>query len=197
MPYVLGGVVRVELDKHVVERRADLNGSGTLQRQADQLDGYGSGSATRAHDRIAESLDDRIRRPNNGQTLELHVANFRAEINVATALGRIVIRAQCDITTNEIGFTLMDAVGVKQMRLVKDTDNEKILSIRPQVSVSIGRLIANRAGYEKGSTHECAGPGRARVSEGCVPKDRKIHAAAHGHEVGLKKHIERRRETAG
>src|SRR5947209_4063868 len=90
----------------------------------------------------------------------------------------------------------MDAVGVKQLRLGKDLDNKEILSIRPRASVFIGGLIANWAGYEAGSARVSAGPGRARVSKGLVPKDWKTWAAAHGHEVGLKIHSERRLEGA-
>src|SRR6266481_4226808 len=107
MPLVICEVGGVEHDKHVIERGADWNGSGTLQRQADHLDGYCS-RATRAHDRIETPLDDGIRRPNNGPTCELHVANSRAEIYVGTALGRIVIRTQFNpftIISIEIGFT--------------------------------------------------------------------------------------------
>src|SRR6266481_5519758 len=114
MPLVICEVGGVEHDKHVVERGADLNWSGTLQRQADHLDGYCSGRATRAHDRIEAPLDNSICRPNNGPTRELHVANSRAEIYVGTALGRVVIRTQFNIfniISIEIGFTAMDEVG--------------------------------------------------------------------------------------
>src|SRR6266446_1262752 len=92
----------------------------------------------------------------------------------------------------------MDAVGVKQVRLVKDPDRKGILSIRPRVSVFIGGLIANWADYEEGSARVSAGPERAaRVSsKDFVPKDWKTWAAAHGHQVGLKIHIERRFEGA-
>jgi hypothetical protein len=196
MPLVICEVGGVEHDKHVVGRGADLNGMGTLQRQADHLDGYWSGRAARAHGRIEAPLDNSICRPNNGPTLELHVANSRAKIYVATALGRIVIRTQFNITAREIGSSSTDDVAVNQLQLEKDIEKKKIFSIRPQVGVSIGRLIANWAGYEEGCARVSAGPGRARVSEDFVPKDWKTHAAAHGHQVGLKIHIERRREGA-
>src|SRR4030088_3498750 len=108
MPLVICEVGRVEHDKHVVERGADLNGSGTLQRQADHLDGYWKGRATRPYSPIEAPLDDRIPRANNGPTRELHVANSRAEIYVGTALGCIVIRTPFNITASEIDFSSMD-----------------------------------------------------------------------------------------